>query len=89
VSASQQSMKQQLVIGTIAAGVYASPWFQYSNGVYDDLDSCPNRHSLLNHNVLITGYGNSSVEGDYWIVKNSWGKDWGEKGYIRFTRNDN
>lgn len=23
---------------------------------------------------------------EYWIVKNQWGKDWGEDGYIRITK---
>jgi len=36
----------------------------------------------VNHAVLLIGYTN-----DNWLVKNQWGEDWGEKGYIRVTRN--
>jgi len=60
----------------------------YSKGVFDD-SRCPKDWDHLDHGVLIVGYGTDSGSGKkFYIVKNSWGGSWGEKGYIRMAHGD-
>lgn len=65
--------------GPVASAVDASqPSFQsYKSGVYLD-SKCTKQ---INHAVLIVGYGtDNKTNKDYWLVKNSYGKTWGEYG---------
>ncbi|AEN03980.1 cathepsin-like cysteine proteinase [Helicoverpa assulta nucleopolyhedrovirus] len=69
--------------GPVAIAVDAMDIINYRRGI---LNQC---HIYdLNHAVLLIGWG---IENNvpYWIIKNSWGEDWGENGYLRVRRNVN
>ena len=70
--------------GPLAIALNADPLQTYSSGILDLTSTrCPS--SGINHAVLLVGYGVSNGT-NYWIVKNSWGKSWGESGYFRIRR---
>ena len=64
-------------MGPIAVSVAASNWGLYKKGIFDD-DKVENRN--LNHEVVLEGYGTDAKTGmDYWLIRNSWGPQWGEE----------
>ena len=70
--------------GPISVGINATPLQTYTSGILDLSSSlCPPTHT--NHQAFLVGYG--KINGiNYWTVKNSWGRAWGERGYFRLRR---
>lgn len=67
-------------VGPVSVAVNADGYQSYGGGIYND-QSCSHD---IDHGVLAVGYANENGM-DYWIIKNSWGSDWGESGYIRMA----
>ena len=76
-----------MVLQPVSVGVDAkADHFQhYKSGVVTG--SCGTK---LDHAVLVVGYGSEVGKNgkavQYWLIKNSWGEKWGEKGYVKLQR---
>lgn len=81
----QMQLKIAVSMGPVTAAVSSTdPIFQFYK---DGIISSENCGSMVDSAVTIVGYGQDQ-EHDYWLVKNSWGTDWGEKGYARVAITD-
>jgi cathepsin C len=62
----------------------------YKGGIFRQEARLPrqNHWDRVNHAVLITGWGHDNGH-KYWKVKNSWGPQWGDKGYFKIERGSN
>jgi cathepsin B len=69
--------------GPVTAGfnVY-SDWTSYTGGVY----KARGGDELGGHAVKIIGWGVDPAEGSYWLVTNSFGEKWGDKGMFKIAR---
>jgi len=76
------AMKSALAGRPLSVGVAAdsSAFGNYKSGIFNS-SSCG---TSLDHATVVVGWGSSGGT-DYWIMRNSWGTSWGEKGYMRLA----
>jgi len=74
-------------VGPIAATIDGShdSFRFYKSGIYYE-PACKSDPAQELHSVLIVGYGVDADQNSYWLVKNSWGAEWGNKGYIMMAK---
>lgn len=77
ISGQDAMQKEIFARGPIACGIDAAPILKYTSGI------ATMAGSQVDHVISVVGWGNDEKEGQYWIVRNSWGEYWGEMGYIR------
>jgi hypothetical protein len=87
-NATEGDIKAARVSGPVVASFSVPASFDYyTSGVYEDT---PSMSELVNswHSVLIVGWDNHSDDSDEasWIVKNSWGSEWGDDGFFEIQR---
>jgi len=71
-------------VAPLSICVDASSWSSYQGGVMT-ADNCGDG---IDHCVQLVGY-DSTASTPYWIVRNSWGTDWGISGYIYLQMGQN
>ena len=84
VENSEDALAKAVTQQPIAVAVDADfRWQMYSGGIMTHVSGTD-----LDHGVLAVGFGSDGGQ-DFWKIKNSWAKGWGEDGYIRILRNVN
>ncbi|KAL7486543.1 hypothetical protein ACHAW6_012150 [Cyclotella cf. meneghiniana] len=79
----KSTMNAVAKVGPVALAVAAGEWYYYESGVFSS------NQSVVNHGVLLAGYGvDENTNEKYYLIRNSWGEDFGENGYIRVKRTD-
>ncbi|GMH48353.1 hypothetical protein TL16_g00273 [Triparma laevis f. inornata] len=84
ISSDEAKIQSEILENGSVSAVFEvfSDFFLYESGVYKHVDG---DYAGL-HAVSLMGWGENDEEGTYWVVKNSWGEDFGEAGYFRVAR---
>jgi len=86
VSGVSDMMNEIYINGPIACGINANKILEYTGGIMD----VPHDLKIIDHIISIVGWGyDDKTDKQYWIIRNSWGEYWGERGFMRLVAGNN
>ena len=72
--------------GPVACGINANKILEYTGGIMN----VPHDLKIIDHIISIVGWGyDEKLDKQYWIIRNSWGEYWGERGFMRLVAGEN
>lgn len=74
-------LQSSVIQGPTTVAIDASEMKDYKSGIYNK----PCSSTYINQAMLVVGYGVEDNQ-TYWKIKNSFGAEWGEDGYLRLER---
>jgi len=77
-------MEHLVRAGPVTIAINSGTFDAYKSGIMNP-HKCQGTMKYLDHQIAIVGYGTDNGT-PYWKLRNSWGTDWGEKGYARLKR---
>ena len=80
-------LKMAVKLGPVATSISTNnKVFQFYKGGVISTSDCSKVDTTVDSAVTIVGYGHDdTLNQDYWLIKNSWGISWGEKGFARVS----
>lgn len=75
--------------GPVQAGINADVFREADKDHFVTKEGCAKIKGDIDHSITLVGYGKDPQKGEYWLIKNSWGADWADHGYIKIARGVN